>query len=373
MSSLSTFKQNLINLPGWHTKRKLVVFESDDWGSIRVSSKDAYNKFLSLGIPVNSCPYNSNDALETNEDIHKLASTLKQYKDSKGHHPIITMNSLTANPDFEKIKSTNYRSYFFEPSIETLSKNTKSNNVRSLILEGISEGYFKPQLHGREHVQINNWLKSLQKQDVSSLTAFEEKMFSVSRGIGSTCKKENLDGFGCYEPKELQELKNILADAAEMFKTNWGYTSKSIIAPCYIWRTEAEHYFKEIGVTYIQSGRVQTVTNFNDKPNTFIRHYTGQRNSLNQIYTIRNAVFEPSSNHEINWVMNCLNDIEVAFRWRKPAIICAHRVNFVGSINPHNRDNNLKLLSELLNRIVQKWPEVEFVSSDELGDIISLN
>ena len=31
---------NLLNIPGWRTKRKLVVIESDDWGAIRMPSKE---------------------------------------------------------------------------------------------------------------------------------------------------------------------------------------------------------------------------------------------------------------------------------------------------------------------------------------------
>ena len=36
-------KNNLINIPGYRSKRKLVVFESDDWGAIRMKDKATYN------------------------------------------------------------------------------------------------------------------------------------------------------------------------------------------------------------------------------------------------------------------------------------------------------------------------------------------
>lgn len=35
-----TAKRHFLNLPGWHTRRKIVVIESDDWGSIRMPSKE---------------------------------------------------------------------------------------------------------------------------------------------------------------------------------------------------------------------------------------------------------------------------------------------------------------------------------------------
>lgn len=54
----------------------------------------------------------------------------------------------------------------------------------------------------------------------------------------------------------------------------------------------------------------------------------------------------------------------------KPAIICSHRVNYVGFIDEHNRDRSLKMLGRLLGKILLKWPEVEFMTSNNLADII---
>ena len=42
MTLKQTITHNLLNIPGWRTKRHIVVIESDDWGSIRMPSKDVY-------------------------------------------------------------------------------------------------------------------------------------------------------------------------------------------------------------------------------------------------------------------------------------------------------------------------------------------
>ena len=39
-----------INLRGWKTNRKIVVIESDDWGSIRMASLKSYTNLLKIGI-----------------------------------------------------------------------------------------------------------------------------------------------------------------------------------------------------------------------------------------------------------------------------------------------------------------------------------
>ena len=55
----------------------------------------------------------------------------------------------------------------------------------------------------------------------------------------------------------------------------------------------------------------------------------------------------------------------------RPAIISSHRLNFIGAIETINRDNHLIELKILLNNIVKQWPDVEFISSDQLGHIIN--
>ena len=66
-----------------------------------------------------------------------------------------------------------------------------------------------------------------------------------------------------------------------------------------------------------------------------------------------------------------LNNLAAAFRMRKPAIISSHRINYVGFLDTRNRDNTLLFLSEILKQALKKWPEIEFMSSYQLGNIIN--
>jgi glycosyltransferase involved in cell wall biosynthesis len=54
------------NIPRWRTNRKIVVFESDDWGSIRMPSISVLQELRAFGIPVDKSPYCRFDALESN-------------------------------------------------------------------------------------------------------------------------------------------------------------------------------------------------------------------------------------------------------------------------------------------------------------------
>jgi hypothetical protein len=88
------------------------------------------------------------------------------------------------------------------------------------------------------------------------------------------------------------------------------------------------------------------------------------------MHLVRNAFFEPTINGAQNAVADCLNRIEFAFMLRKPAIIGTHRLNFIGSLDEKNRKDNLILFKTLLQKILKKWPDVEFISSDELANLI---
>src|SRR5690606_9193586 len=98
--------RNLLNIPGWRTCRKIVVIESDDWGSIRMPSKEAYNTFLADGIRVDQNPYSRYDSLATPQDLEALFETLQSVKDKNENPAVLTANTIVANPNFEKIKES---------------------------------------------------------------------------------------------------------------------------------------------------------------------------------------------------------------------------------------------------------------------------
>ena len=87
---------------------------------------------------------------------------------------------------------------------------------------------------------------------------------------------------------------------------------------------------------------------------------------MNQFYFVRNGLFEPALNSKIDWVAKCMESIEIAFKWGKPAIIGTHRINFVGQLDKHCRNRNLEMFDQLLSRITAKWKDVAFLSSDNL-------
>ena len=365
---------NLYNIPGWHTKRHLVVIESDDWGAIRMPSLDAYNQFLKEGIRVDRDVYCRYDALATKEDLEDLFDALTSVKDKNGNNAVLTADSVVANPDFKKIKDSNFQMYHYEPFTKTLENSSRHSGVFDLWKEGIERNIFRPQFHGREHLNIKKWLDVLRKgEDQITRRAFDLGSFGLTSTVNPTIKGNYMGAFDSCLQEDIESYETIIKEGLDLFKRTFGYTSKSFIATTYTWSPSIESILYDNSVLYLQGLVSQHIPlddgqNFSYKKN----NYQGKQNSVGQYYLMRNCFFEPSHFRDCFDVIDeCLHRINIAFRWGKAAVISSHRVNFIGNIDELNRDKNLLLFKELLNRIVQKWPDVEFVSSDRLGDIMS--
>lgn len=366
MKLIDKFKLNLLNIPGWRTDRKIVVIESDDWGSIRMPSKESVETLKTKGFKIDQCAYMQNDSLESNEDLESLFDFLAKRKKK----PVITANFLTANPDFTKIKASNFNTYHYESIEETLKSYPGRNEVKNLWKEGLDNKIFIPQLHGREHLNIDNWMFDLQNGNKETLEAFNLNVFGISTNVVSYPRKSYQAAFGLSNGVYTQNYKEIINDACNQFQDLFGYASKTFIAPNYTWGEEIEDHLNEIGITHFQGSRAQIVPNYSIGSITIKRNYLGKKNKNKQKYLIRNVVFEPFSNLKKDWIGQSLKEIENSFLWHKPAIISMHRVNFIGSINPKNRQQNLALFKELLDEIDKRWPEVEYLSSNELAKLI---
>lgn len=368
---ISSLKRNLLNFRGWTTKRKIVVIESDDWGSIRMPSREIYQNLLKKGYNVDKDPYLKYDSLATVNDLTHLFEVLSGIKDKNGRNPIITANTVVANPDFKKIKEADYEMYFYESFITTLSKYKDCQNSFNLWQQGIDLGLFCPQFHGREHLNVSQWLRALQTQNKNILEAFNNNMISIS-SEPSPLKYSYMEGMDFFNENEKESRKAILEEGLSLFENIFNYKSSSYIANCYIWDEYVEEVLSQKGVEFIQGVRIQKspIIENNTHQHQFKSNYLGKQNKFNQFYLVRNVHFEPSHYPNNNIIDYCLKDISNAFRWNKPAIISSHRINFIGAIDVNNRIRNLKILNDILTKITKKWPDVEFMSSQELGHLI---
>ena len=364
----------LHSLPGWHTKRHIVVFESDDWGSVRMPSLEVFQSLKSHNIPISEDDgYDVNDTLASNDDLELLMDVLSSVKDSQGNPAKITLNCCVANPDFKRIKENGFQEYYYEPFPETLKRYPHHDRSFELWKEGIGHNVFQPQFHGREHLNALMWLQLLQKNVGYVHVAFDQNVFTMNIDKIDDPRHRVLDAYNVLRKEDYGFACHAVREGLDLFEKLFGFHSKSMIAPCYLWDSEIEKVAFENGVRFIQSGNAQRPSIYAKSQGARIKHhYTGQKNKLGQVYTIRNCTFEPSY-YKCDNEDSCMKAIENAFKFYKPAIVCSHRQNFIGELNPANRDGNLLEFQKLLKHIVNKYPDVEFMSSDQLGKIIEID
>ncbi|HIB38463.1 polysaccharide (de)acetylase [Mesonia sp.] len=359
-------QNNFKNLIGKSLKQKYIIFESDDWGSIRMPNKKTFESLEKSGVKfgnTESLRYNKYDTLANVQDFDCLFTTLQKFKDTAGNHPIITAVSVVANPDFEKIKENNFSKYFFESFHTTLHRYNQENAIEYW-KRGIDEKLFVPEFHGREHLNVNVWLRDLQKKKKETITAFDHQCWGIPVKTPSNISYQA--AFDVEFEEDIKDQEQIIASGLELFNTLHNYKAKVFVPPNGPFNNSLAKISKTSGIDYISTSKIQSEPLGLGKHRKVI-HWLGQKNKYNQIYLTRNAFFEPSSPHK-DWVDSCLNDIHYAFKWNKPAVISTHRVNYIGAIDENNRKSGLDQLSILISRILKKWPDVRFITSAELGN-----
>lgn len=367
-----TIVLNAKNLVGWRTKRKIVVISVDDYGNVRLDSKKAREELDKAGYPVRT-RFDAFDSLETDEDLEMLYETLSSVKDKNGRCAVFTPFALPCNINYEKVAESGYNEYHYELLPETYDKLAVKypatySNAWQLWREGIEKGLMVPQFHGREHLNLKIFEEKLAHKDQALITSLKNRSFtSVSADEYSTISETA--AFEFWKFNENERFDYIIRDGLNKFENVFGYRPVHFNPPGGREHPVIHKTLKKCGVKYIDTPLIKKEHQGSGKFKK-VFNYTGKKNSMGQVYIVRNVVFEPIHDRGVNWVEYTLKQIEAAFRWNRPAIVSSHRVNFCGHIDPENRQQGLDALSSLLKSIVERWPSVEFMAANELGDLI---
>lgn len=368
MDMFSNTKLFLKNLPGKKTSRKIVVIHVDDYGSIRMKDKAAQEALRKAGFPISS-RYSKFETLASTEDLEMLFEVLTSVKDSNGHYACFTPFANVANPDFEKIRESNFSQYYRQPFTETLKKYGPAyEGAYELWKQGISEDIFHPEYHGTEHICVRRYMKALREGNVSSLLAFDNECFSV--GCLPTDKPVAYEPsvFNIEKLEDNEFLRQAIIDGVAIFKETLGYEPRQFTPGNGIHSPALHETLRENGIKYID---VQRFTKWPLGDGKYKKEfvYTGKENAFGQKYVIRNCVFEPyidKGQRNEAAVRICMDNVAAAFKFHNPAIISTHRVNFVGELEKEHRNDSLQQLKSMLHEIVKRWPDVEFMNSSDM-------
>jgi len=362
-----TLTNHIKNLGGWTTKRKILCFAVDDYGNVRLHSKNAFDSLKNKGVNLKN-RFDHFDALDTKDDFLQLYDVLNSVKDQHQNPAIFTPYALSANINFDKVLQEKNQ-YEYELLPETYQKLAKENKAYQgaweLLQEGIQNKFIKPQFHGREHLNINLFNDLLKQNHPHFIANLKHCSYA---GIPQNPKKPTIkftQAFAFWDEKDILEHKKIIENGLKCFETVYGYKPSTFTPPAQQLHPELFQFIENLGIKAI------------DKPRQVKRHL-GQNNfkkehnklgiqkNQNHITIVRNAVFEPTEPRNINWVDFAFKQIQAAFRTHKPAIVSSHRVNYCGHISAQNRTKGLNALKHLLNKVTTTYPDVEFLAVDEL-------
>ena len=370
-----SIKENIIrdikNLPGKKTRRKIVCIYVDDYGSIRVKDKKAYETLKAAGIPMDATRYAKFDTLASTEDLQMLFDVLTSVKDQHGNYACFTPFANIANPDFDKIRESGFTQYFREPFTETLKRYGASHEKSyELWKQGIAEHLFHPEYHGTEHINVLRFMRALQSGHKTTRLAFDNESVALPIIPGDEPLRHETTVFFIEKAEENEALKEDIRVGMRMFEDLLGYRPKQFTPGAGVYSPALHGVMKEEGFNYINVGRY---TAYPLGDGRFIKKFlsNGKKNEAGQKYVVRNCVFEPywdNCKRNDNAVAGCIENVAAAFRMHAPAIISTHRVNFVGSLESIHRDDSLQQLKTLLQEITKRWPDVEFMDGTQMCD-----
>ena len=309
------------------------------------------------------------DTLASSADLEHLFEVLTSVKGGDGYPAILTANCLIANPDFERIRASDFEQYFYEPLTQTFERYGQGDALQ-MWKKGLNAGVFVHQFHGREHVNVPLWLQLLKEGHSGVKTGFEAGVFGV-RFRGLTQKQWNLQrAWDLLVDNAEQQISKSIVEGLYLFRQQFGYSSLTAIAPNYTWNEGQEQLLAQHGVIATQGILNQRQPAGSNIPYRYIKRFTrGRGKNKNMAFQRRNVFFEPSVKPHIDFVDLALARISIAFKMGKPAVVGSHRINFVGELSARNRDNNLLQFKKLLQTITKKWPDVVFMSSAQLAEL----
>lgn len=368
MGLKETLTLNLKNIPGGRTGRKLLVIECDDWGGIRMPSGDTYTRLQKDNVPFVKNRFNRYDTLADSEDLERLFEVLRNVTDSKGRGAVMTAFTNVANPDFKKIRGSDFCEYSYEPFTETLKRYYGDSGAFDKWLEGLRQGIFVPESHGREHISAQFWMRKLREGNFLARKAYDNEFAAISIDGLIPALDQFRPEFFFDSQDQIPFLKNSIKTGANLFEKLFGYKSRVFAPSNSVFHPGFEPDLLISGVQYLY---VNTFNPVPDGKGSLKYHFyrNGKKSPSGLIYYTRNCAFEPTA-PGYRGIDTTMKQIETAFRWNKPANISTHRVNFIGRISKDNRDKGLRELQSLLSAVIKKWPDVEFLSSAQMFDEI---
>jgi hypothetical protein len=313
-------------------RHPVLIIESDDWGAGPLAQADA---------------------------LTRLSALLQRVRDRNGHPAVMTLGVVLEVPDGGRIAATGCTEYHALPLADT-----RFDAVRMVMLEGIREGVFVPQLHGQCHYwppallaaaqtdgSIRDWLTAPDPAATEALPSPLQSRWVDSSSLPSRTLSN-------------ESIQQAVAAEAGAYRAVFGNTLHVAVATTFVWTDAVEMAWAQEGIeVVITPGHRATCRNAVGEPacvdSTML---TGERSLAGQTYLVRDVYFEPALGHEPK---RLVDGLRARTRQGRACLVETHRFNFLQA-----RDASLATLEAGLSAALAAYPNVRFLTPIELAHAI---
>ena len=331
----------------------VVVFQSDDWGRVGVRDRDGWDALKAAGLNLGEEPYDYY-SLETADDLRALAGVLRKHRDCNGRNPVIGMNFVLANVDFEKATSKSEGEIPLVPVTSGLPGNWQRPQLFEVLHQCVAERLFSPALHGLTH-----FCPPVVSAERSALNPRGDLLRALwANQTPYIFWRMPWVGYEYWNPQAApdqrflaaSEQKSAIEQAARIFSDFFGKTAVSACAPGYRANTDTNAAWLDCGVRVRQNGPSETAS----APRL-------EANGL--LHTFRTIEMEPATS--TCDLASILRSAEKCFKKGLPAIVSIHSINFHSTLRDF-RSPTLELLDHFLTALETRWPELTYADDEDL-------
>jgi len=340
--------------PALRFDRPLVLFQSDDWGRAGVRDREGWEELRAAGLNLGEKPYDFY-SLETADDLHALGDVLRKHRDSTGRRPVMVMNFIMANLDFDRCLVSGQRQIPLRPLTEGLPGAWRRPQLLEAYRQGIRERMFFPALHGLTHFCEPAVARELETEGERSQLL--QTMWRAQTPYIHW--RMPWIGYEYWDPGmrpahqflQLDDQRAAIERAAKIFRELFAVSPFSACAPGYRANADSRTAWFETGVRVVQHG-----------PGVRRGPYLDEKGMVSVFRTVE---MEPAT--ERCDLERLVKRVEQCFADGLPAVISIHSINFHSTIQDF-RNPTLTLLDECLT-VLDKWPDLLYVHDADLFSI----
>lgn len=339
-----------------------VLFESDDWGACQTAKNTEHAEFVKkMNFEMYGHERDFSSTLETPESLQNLFDVLNTFKGSDGLPASFTAFTCLTNPDFDKIKKSNYSEYHEIGIDKGFPPEWERGDIVGKMRQGIEMGVWATEYHGTLHhvspIVLMEHLRSKAKDGKIFRKLFDSGAFLLGEHIPE------------YDGADVREQFKMVQCGINCFKNAFGFPPQSAITSDAYPETEIVWAINGIKTIQLKTAKLNddTVTVYKTKPwnNQDFYAEMGQYNPiLDVVYLERNVFFEGYKKYPADDIMEV---IERRINSGKPAVISAHRCHY-SSIDKEYEKRNLEELGKLLKMLSER-KDVCCLTTSELGQL----